>query len=999
MIKLYKSRTHEEIFKKMIPEINSLVEKDEEILIIVPPIFSMTLESLIYEHLQKKVFLNFKVMSLTKFIESCNIGENKESGDIISITVINKVLQKNKEKFKWIKYNDKKTHLPNEFYKIITNFRANLITINSLIKVQNKIKDKALQAKLFDLILVYDEYLKEIKKQYPDLMSLREDFLERLKNNKIDVSNLNVFVIDLDEISKIEEQIYKIIATKCKNFEIGFLHDLKDLENSVYKNEAIINFEKIIKQTKLPYKIEEVRNIKDAKIEFLLDNMFTFSSKKYAALDSTLNMRILQYENLHSEVLGLCKKIADLLLKGYKLSDIEVAVLNLNRYREPLKKFLLTFNIPFLIEERNSLSEHIPFKFVLDVLNLVKHNFDVRIMHSILLSPYSDLPIELVNFYINIIIANDVNVYNSINQDRVKILKGFATEEEIELLQNYFTKFIGTIEKIPKNKAYVKEIVEGVKKVIQDLNLEDISRSYVDKYEDDHVKEAFIISFEKIEEILDNMALIFDDVQMTLESFINIFSKLAENTNISNAPITQDKIFIGDVHSSSFAVNKNVIVLGLDNIAVLESLKPIDTYLFNDRDWAILSKETHNEMNSIKDYLKFVKFKLLEILVKARENLILTYHIKSGVNELRESTVIKEIKNYFGLDEEKIKIDVSEELIVTNQERKIDFSNFILSKDDTIKINASALTEFQTCGLKCFFNKIVHIESCILENRNITIGNMIHELFETLYSTTEIKKILHDKEISDKTELIIKDMAKDILDSMIEKTSKDSFDKDVVEEFDFNKDNITQACVTAVFDDIRSGIEELETEKVFHNIKFKFEDSLFAISGRSDKIGVSTARDILKIVDYKSGKTTFQEQGKGILENTQMELYLLAYLIAEIEDNNIIELDKKTKLSELIEKTNLEKIELEYFHPIKTLKTTKTGNKVVISSTSNIDNESNVIYQNIMAQNKINVLGEIKKYKEKYVEKTLRNLQINNRKNRACQSCEYLDVCYSTLGD
>ena len=644
-------------------EINEKLKNKEKnkIYIITPEQFSFTAEKKLMK--DKKAVVNaevltFKRMAYRVFNEVGGVA-NTSLSKCGKAMLIYSILKSKKNNFVLLNKSDENIDL---CLRTITEFKRNGIKIEDLKNEISNVEDKNLKIKLNDMISIYEKFEERIKNQYIDDTDLLENLAENI--DKINIFNNTIIYIDeFAGFTKQELEIIKKLLKVTSKVIITFAIDNLNLNSN--PNTDIFYPNKLT--------LSKILNLleKDEKIETVyLDKLYRFKNDELIYIENNLyNKKINPYEknvedinlflakNCYSEIENAAKNIINLVKSNnYRFNEITIITKNIDSYSSLIRAIFKKYNIPVFIDENKDLNQNAIIKYFLSIFEIFIKNYSYESMFNYIKSGFLDLDendiFKLEKYCIKYEIKNDkwekdfIYGINNNNKEEINYLNEIR-KKVIDPLVNLKKKIYKekTVLNIAKqiylfliNQEMDKKILIAIKKFKEEKNFE-----LALEYEN---------TFEIINNILDQIVLIFNTENISLDKFYNILIIGLKKSSLGRIPATQDVVMVGDTdRSRTHSVRANFII-GL-NDGVFPKINKNEGF-FNDTDRAFLKEDGIELAKGTLENLYDENYNIYKAFTVAKEKVFLSYisSDKDGKSQ-RPSVLISRIKKIFpNLNEE-----------------------------------------------------------------------------------------------------------------------------------------------------------------------------------------------------------------------------------------------------------------------------------------------------------------------------------------------------------
>ncbi|MFA5554921.1 MAG: PD-(D/E)XK nuclease family protein [Phycisphaerae bacterium] len=568
-----------------------LDEKDNRrLLFLVPEQATFQAERLILSHSKISGYNRLGVLSFDR-LSYLLLGRNTARPVISRVAqqmIIHRLAATNKDKLKIFGKMDLTCGLALEISKVISEmcrYAKDSEDIDNFVKDLDKDKKNSLTAlKFADIAVILREYTAFIKDNYIDpdiqLNTLRKviDKSEFLKGARLWVDGFSGFTASefqiLAELLKVCSDSYIAFCLDPRKFDaekIGLASGFEPTEKTY------TNLLEIIKKCKLkiaqPVILEKaLRFQKNHALAHLEKNFFIFSPQKEK---SNSSIRITAAANARSEVQFIAKEIKRLVReKGYRYRDIAIIASSLDMYEHYIRGYLGDKNIPYFIDKRQPLDEHIVVKFVRSALAAVTGGFKNSDIFSYLKCGLSGLDSYEIDKIENYCIAFGVNPDDWSNNQDWKFAGPNDKEFEEEQINRTRLKTIEPLIRLGKllgydNKQFGEITAEQFTKAVfaficemkvyeQIANWIENSLAKNQKVQADKHKQFC----EKFADVFDELSEAFCGYKLTCSQWSEIISSGLSQITFALIPPSLDQILVGSIERSRHPDLKAAFIIG-----------------------------------------------------------------------------------------------------------------------------------------------------------------------------------------------------------------------------------------------------------------------------------------------------------------------------------------------------------------------------------------------------------------------------------------------------
>mgnify|MGYP004506221805 FL=1 len=647
-------------------EVAKQIEKEKKIYIITPEQFSFTAEKKLMDKLNSKSALNAEVVTLSRMayrvINEIGQGKKAKLSKCGKAMLIYSILSNNKEKLKFLGKSDENIDLS---IRAIREFKQHGISIEDLEQEEQKQEDRYLKTKLADMKLIYSEFEGKISKEYIE----EDDLLEILANNIEKTDIVTDSIIYIDEFAGFTKQEYEIIKKMILlSKQVNITITIDKLEYAInpdtdiyYSNkQTLTKILNLVEENNFkmeePVALEKEYRFKTKELKHLSENIYNIKSTKYA--ENVENISLFLAKNQYSEIEEIAKQIIKLVRKNnMHYRDISIITKNLDSYQSLVKAIFASYDIPVFIDTKKDLDQNIIVKYVLSILEIINKNFANEAVFGYIKLGFCNIEndeiFKLENY------CNKWGIKQSKwKKDFVYGLDDKEKVQEIERLNELRKQIIEPLvelqNKIRKDKT-AKGIAKSLYEFMLDEKIPEKVKAKIEKLEENQLLELaseYKTSYKIILEILDEIVLIFEKDNLTIDKFYKILKIGLKNSELGKIPGTADQVAFGDVDRSRSHKVDTVFIIGLNDGAFPSVNK--DEGFFNDQDRNILKQNGIELAKNTIDRLYEDNFNIYKAFTTAEKQIYLSYASSdSDGKSLRPSILINKIKKIYPKLEEK----------------------------------------------------------------------------------------------------------------------------------------------------------------------------------------------------------------------------------------------------------------------------------------------------------------------------------------------------------
>lgn len=838
----------------------------EEIEIIVPDKLSLYMEKFLFEHLNISSSFDIKISTLNRFAKrKCVIDKEKQISKTGCVLLIHKILNDNINKLTVLKSKAFSFSYAENIYQTIAQLKASKISYQEMLMFNSK--DEQLKNKILDLALVYEQY--EILKA--GLLDAADTFLMSTAVVAEGLIDRQILFVGFDDFTAIEYSIIERLAIENN------VHILINYNTS--KNKAIYNTE-ILSQLKNICFVNQINFlVEDKEIQFsdlknfLQKNLFAVSEEKFVLNNEVV--KVVSANSVKEELEFVARDIRYNIVNNHRYGEYGVALFGLENYIGLAKEIFSKYEINYYIDSELLLSDSIFYKFLVSVF---KYNFEsYNLMHliDIINSPFfvveTNIKQKIIDKLITIAFKGKIN-------------KGFniGVDEESE---KHLISFISNFDL--DSKQNLNENINKIKFGLETIKIDDLLENISLKID---LTERLVItkSKEVIYNLFDEILQFYSDA--TIMQLYDIFMRVAKVVKIKNLPLSLDVVKIVDANNTMEIFDNYYIVNCTSDTA--PNLK-FDCGVIVDAEIEKLNFK-HKLSPTIAHINKLAKLRLFNSTNLFEKSLTITYTQKpsdlitdllnkicvntsAGNMNIVPITVDKEKHIALSLNDyieylcknDKNNEKIYEKHIKNKQIYKI--SNKNLNIYENLKeISATQLENYFKCPFYSFMQNVLKIKPRITsEILSFDVGNILHDIMFKYYSL--------NKQVED----IYEFCKKEVFDF----ASKD----------DRLKLNLTSPILTALIDEavrVVNGVNYMDENSLFQPYKFEYEFKNSTalklkninIKGKVDRVDLYN--DMIRIIDYKSGKS--EASLKELYYGNKLQLFLYSLAMENLLNKKLV---------------------------------------------------------------------------------------------------------------
>lgn len=546
----------------------------------------------------------------------------------------------------------------NSAINIYDEMKSCRVDAQDIMQASVNTEKETLSQKLHDISLIMSAYDLYIDGKFLDGASE----LTRLYTKLVDLDYFvgrTVFIDGFNGFVAQEYKILEVILSQAKAVYVTFCTD-SHINNDKFNLFSYVN-------NNINYLREAAENAGTSMLEpiylkenhrfnndeLILSEKFVFSNVKNTSDDIPQNIELYGAKSVTDECDFVSDRISKLLRSGVKASDIAVICRDLDKYQKELQFSFSKYNIPYFNDERQNISSEPLIMFVNFLMRCSIYSLSSNDIFSMLKTGLTALDDEAVNELENYAFIWNIKG-SKWKKEFTNSPKGFSEE----MSDNDLKK----LEAINKSREYVVDRLQKFNSACKKKNSADICRAIyftlIDFSVDDKLRELAqslndsgksVLAFEQgrvwdlLMDILDKLATISDDENITVKEFYKLFNLMIMNEDLGNIPSGLDNVQIGSADRIRCNNPYAVFVVGANEGEFPQSVSSSGLLSESDRNILIENKfklYAYGEtLNAQEKYFAYMA------LSAPSDRLFVSF--RNGSADGSESIIVSELKNIF----------------------------------------------------------------------------------------------------------------------------------------------------------------------------------------------------------------------------------------------------------------------------------------------------------------------------------------------------------------
>ena len=793
----------------------------------------------------------------------------------------------------------------------------------------------------------------------------------------------------------------------------------------------------------------------------------------------TEDIKLVSLMNPKEEMDFAANTIAEMVRsKDYHYRDFAVICGDLEGSRKEVESIFTKLNIPFFFDQNQKYSQHPLMTGVLGILEMIEKNYSYESVFLYLKSGISHLDSSQVEELENYILATGIRGRNRYQKEFKRKLRYMQEEalEKINEIRTIFMEEVSTLEEIlGKKQVAVKEVLEALYEFIVSHDVYEKINKRCKTLESNGNKakaKADGKLYSKVMELFDEMVTILGEEKLPLKEVRQILETGFSGISVGVVPPSLDQVIIGDMQRTRISNVKVLFFLHMNDGIVPAGKESAG--IFNDMERQNIGNKGLELAFNQKTQAFFEQYYLYLCLSKPSEKLYLSFS-KMGRDHssLRTSYVLSrlkkifpkitmiesvESKEHFTLEHflERFLLLWKKDFLTEDEEKELALLYvFLEEREDTKDIlslmiqgkqykneelglgketarqlyelyrnySVSLLEQYASCPFSYFVRYGLELKE--REEYKVTsmqLGTIFHEvidLFSKEATDHNLWKTLKDDERDLKIDALVDEVVAKYDSDIFESNSRNRYMLHHIKRI--SKRTAWALQKQILRGDFNPAHFELSFEhnrNILTDTVIETEDESLELKGIIDRVDRYEEEDkvYLKIVDYKSGATTFDlvDFYSGI--RMQLIIYLNAmmqieknkqngkqiipagFFYYELKDPYIERKEKESTEETLLKELKLEGYANLDYGCISHLESAADGKKLVIPVSFTKAGEVSA-NSKVLSSDSIKMLQDYAKYKAENIVSLIKEgeIQINpvrTSDKNPCEYCSYSGICH-----
>lgn len=455
-----------------------------------------------------------------------------------------------------------------------------------------------------------------------------------------------------------EYQIIKALVQSAKKVTVLLTTDGNEDPFSLFRkpSEVLTHLKEIAKDLNIElqqqfFKQQYRFNNKDL---IQLEQQFDALQINPIAYDGSIN--ILESSSIREEVNEVARQIIkDTRDKQYRYQDIAILYRD-EAYAYLFDSVLPQYDIPFNIDTKRSMTHHPIMEMVRSLLEVIQTNWNIspmmRLIKTNILTNHFKDSAYLIDLLENFVVERgvygkrwlDEKLFSIDNFTKMGRKEHKLTTEEREdfeqvvHLKNDIIDKILTFEKAMNEAENVRGFATAFYETMEAFDLPKYLMTHRDQLDvDGRHEEAEEIDqiWNGLIQILDDLVTVFDNEEMTLKRFLEVFDIGLEQLEFVMIPQTLDQVSIGTMDLAKVDNKKHIYMVGMNDGAMPQPVS--SSSLITDEEKKVFEQQAQVELSPTSDILQMDEaFVCYIAMTRGSEQVTFSYSLMGAQGEDKE---------------------------------------------------------------------------------------------------------------------------------------------------------------------------------------------------------------------------------------------------------------------------------------------------------------------------------------------------------------------------
>lgn len=568
--------------------------------------------------------LHFERLSHRIFQEIGGLTEERLTQAATEMMIYN-LVQQHKSELKLYKSQVNYYGFSEKLTEQIQDFKKYSVTPDHLqtFLQENEIQTRT-RHKLEDISLIYHYFEERINDKFITAEDSLNHFIEIMHQSEW-IKRAEIYIDGFHNFSTLEYQIIKALVQNAKQVTVLLTTDGNEDPFSLFRkpSEVLTHLQEIANDLGITLNRQYFREQHRFNNKDLLQLEQQFDALQVTPKAHKGNIKILESSNMREEVNEIARQIIkDTRDDHYRYQDIAILYRD-ETYAYLFDSVLPQYNIPFNIDTKKSMTHHPIMEMVRSLLEVIQTNWNIspmmRLFKTNILSHQfkdSDYLIDLLeNFVVERGIYGkrwlDEQLFSVDNFTKMGRKEHKLSDEERETFEQVVNLKVDVIDKIlsfekaMNDASNVKGFATAFYETMESFDLPKYLMAKRDQLDvDGYHEEAEEIDqiWNGLIQILDDLVTVFDEEEMTLKRFLEVFDIGLEQLEFVMIPQTLDQVSIGTMDLAKVDNKKHIYMVGMNDGAMPQPV--FSSSLITDEEKKVFEQQAQVELSPTADILQ-----------------------------------------------------------------------------------------------------------------------------------------------------------------------------------------------------------------------------------------------------------------------------------------------------------------------------------------------------------------------------------------------------------
>jgi len=603
--------------------------------------------------------LHFERLSYRIFQELGGLTETRLTKAAIEMMIFN-IVQQHKSEMKLYQSQADYYGFSEKLSEQIQDFKKYSVTPHQL---DSFLEDNELQTrtrhKLEDISLIYHYFEERLNGEFITAEDSLNYFIEIMHKSEW-IKHADIYIDGFYNFSTLEYQIIKALVQNAKQVTILLTTDGNEDHFSMFRkpSDVLIHLKEIVNELHIPLNEHYFTTPYRFKNKDLLQLEQQFDALQVNPTQSHGYIDLLESSNMREEVNEIARRIIkDTRDKHFRYQDIAILYRD-ETYAYLFESILPQYDIPYNIDTKKSMTHHPIMEMIRSLLEVIQSNMGLspmmRLFKTNILSHQFKNSSYLIDLLENFVIERgiygkkwlDDKLFNIDNFTKMGRKAHQLTEEEKEAFEDVVRLKDDVVNKILRfeqamlHSKNVRDYATAFYETMEAFDLPKYLMAHRDELDlkGDHEKAEEIDQlWNGLIQILDDLVTVFEEEEMSLNRFLEVFDIGLEQLEFVMIPQTLDQVSIGTMDLAKVDNKKHVYMVGMNDGVMPQPMS--SSSLITDEEKRLLEEQGSVELSPTSDILQMDEaFVCYIAMTRACEQMTFSYSLMGMQGDEKEKS-------------------------------------------------------------------------------------------------------------------------------------------------------------------------------------------------------------------------------------------------------------------------------------------------------------------------------------------------------------------------